>query len=88
MGKSIKVIHTDCDPSLAEDRSLPNNAYLIEYVQDEITHFDIVMASKQVDIFNEYYDKYRKDFLGMKQAEGRTNPKLWGIKPKENKKKK
>lgn len=88
MGKGIKIIQSDCDPTLASDRSLPNNAFLVEYLQDEITHFDIVMAAKQSDIFDEYYDKYKKGFLNMTQTEGRANPKLWGNKPKESKKKK
>lgn len=87
MGKGIKVIQSDCDPTLAQDRTLPNNAYLVEYLQDGITKFDIVMAAKTVDIFDEYYDKYRKDFKNMTQAEGRANPKLWGNESKPNKKK-
>ena len=28
MGKGVKMIKQDCDPSLAEDRSLPYTAYL------------------------------------------------------------
>lgn len=88
MGKGCKVIHEDCDPTLAQDRTLPNNAFLIEYLQDGITKFDIAMAAKQVDIFDDYWDKYRRDFVTMTQTEGRANPKLWGNKPKEKKSKK
>tara|TARA_Y100000004_G_scaffold112199_1_gene126036 strand:- start:376 stop:636 length:261 start_codon:yes stop_codon:yes gene_type:complete len=74
----LKVIHTDCDPSLAEDRSLPYTAYLVEYKQDGITKFDIVAGKKQVDIFDHYWDNYRSDFVNMTQTEGRVNPKLYG----------
>ena len=87
MGKGIKVIQSDCDPTLAQDKTLPNNAYLVEYLQDGVTKFDIVMAAKTVDIFDEYYDMYRKDFKNMTQAEGRANPKLWGNESKTKKKK-
>jgi len=87
MGKGIKVIQSDCDPTLAQDKTLPNNAYLVEYLQDGVTKFDIVMAAKTEDIFDEYYDMYRKDFKNMTQAEGRANPKLWGNEPKTKKKK-
>ena len=45
-----------------------------------MTHFDIVTAPKQVDIFDDYWDKYRHDFQGMSQTEGRVNPKLWSPK--------
>lgn len=88
MGKGCKIIHEDCDSTLAQDRTLPNNAFLIEYLQDGMTRFDIAMAAKQVDIFDDYWDKYRHDFVTMTQTEGRINPKLWGNKPKEKKGKK
>ena len=76
----MKIINSDCDPTLAQDKSLPNNAFLVEYLQDGMTHFDIVTAPKQVDIFDDYWDKYRHDFQGMTQTEGRVNPKLWSPK--------
>lgn len=85
MGKGCKIIHEDCDPTLAEDRSLPYTAFLVEYIQGDITKFDIVSASKQVDIFDDYWDKYRHDLIRMTQTEGRVNPKLWQD-PKKKKK--
>lgn len=83
----MKVLHSDCDPSLANDRSLPYTAYLIEYLQDGMTKFDIAIGRNRVEIFDHYWDNYRHDFKNMTQTEGRVNPKLWGIKPKESKKK-
>ena len=83
----MKIIHQDCDPTLSEDRSLPYTAYLIEYRVEGIVHFDITMANKKVEIFDHYYDKYKKDFINMTQSEGRMNPKLWGVTSKEKKKK-
>jgi len=88
MPKEIRVIHSDCDPSNSQDRSLPSNAYLVEYLQDGATHFDIVSCQKRVDIFDEYWDKYRKDLINITQTEGRINPKLWGYKAPDDKKKK
>lgn len=82
----MKIIYRDCDPSLAQDRSLPYTAYLVEYLQDGMTHFDIVICNKKVEIFDYYWDKYRHDFINMTQSEGRINPKLWVNKPKEKKK--
>jgi len=77
MGKGVRMIHMDCDPSLAQDRSLPCTAFLVEYIQGETTHWDIVMAGKRVDIFDEYWDKYRENLITFTQTEGRGNPKLW-----------
>ena len=87
MAKGLKVINADCDPTLSEDKSLPSNAYLVEYIQDDVTHFDIVTCQKMVEIFDEYYDKYKKDLINITQTEGRINPKLWGQKAKKEGKK-
>ena len=85
----MKVIHTDCDPTLAQDRSLPYTAYLIEYLQDGTTHFDIVIGRNRVEIFDHYWDQYKYDFVNMTQTEGRVNPKLWcNPPPKQEAKKK
>jgi hypothetical protein len=88
MGRSfLKVISKECDPSLATDRSLPYTSYLIEYLQDDITKFDIVTGDKQSEIFDHYWDLYKKDFVNMTQTEGRKNPRLW-TDPNEPKKEK
>lgn len=83
----MNILHRDCDPTLAQDRTLPYTAYLVEYLQDGMTHFDIVISSKRVEIFDHYWDLYRHDLIRMTQTEGRVNPKIWGNKPNEKKKK-
>ncbi len=84
----MKIIHEDCDPSLADDKSLPTSSFLVEYVIGKDIHYDIVMAAKQVEIFDYYWDKYREDLLTFNQTQGRISPKLWGYKAPEGKKKK
>ena len=70
----------------AKDSSFPNDAYLIWYDVNEKQHIDLVRGTR-VRIFDMYYDKYgpgavqKIDF-----GYGRTNPKLWGIKQPEKKK--
>jgi len=72
----------------AKDSSFPNDAYLIWYDEDGTTNIDLVRGTR-VRIFDMYYDKYgpgavqKIDF-----GYGRTNPKLWGIKQPEKKKRK
>jgi len=80
---SFTVLFKDCDPSSADDKGLPTNSFLVEYVQGETSHYDIVMSSKKVDIFDHYWDTYKKDLLDIVQTEGRLNPKLYGITKKE-----
>lgn len=73
----IRVIQRNCDPEVANDRSLPYTAYLVEYLVDGATSFDLVIANKRVDIFDYYWDLYRNDLISLTQSEGRVNPKLW-----------
>ena len=84
----MRVLHENCDPELAQDKSLPSNAYIIEYKSEGTSCFDIVSAAKQSEIFDAYWDKHRDNFVTMKQAEGRVNPKMWGNEPPKTKKKK
>ena len=84
----MRVIHEKCDPKLAEDRQLPYTAYLIQYEVEGTTHHDIAMGSKAVDIFDHYYDKYKKGFKWLKQSNGTQKPNLWNQKPPQRKKRK
>lgn len=84
----MKVIKEDCNPSVDNITDLPNNCYLVTYNIDGVATYDLVAAAKQSEIFDNYYDKYKQDFVTMVQSEGRVPPKLWGNPaPKEKKKK-
>ena len=84
---SCKIVHENCDKSLAKDTSLPLNSYLITYIVDNEVRYDIVISNKRTHIFDVYLDKYREGFKDMRWTDGKVNPKFWGIKPKEEKKK-
>ena len=57
---SLNVIHAKCEKAAADDPSLPRNAYLVTYVVEDKITYDIVMADGRVDIFDEYWDKYKE----------------------------
>lgn len=85
-GCEILLQNTTLDK--AKDTSFPNDAYLIWYQVEDKKHIDLVRGSR-VKIFDMYYDKYgpgsvKKIDFGY----GRTNPKLWGIKQPEKRKRK
>jgi hypothetical protein len=84
----MKILHQDCNPELANDKSLPYSAYIVYYEDDGVNKCDIVICNKKVDIFDYYWDRYRSSLKSFKQTEGRVNPKLWGCQEKEVKKKK
>ena len=73
----MNLIHEDCDPTLAKDKKLPYTSYLVEYMREGRIAYDIATATSKVELFDEYYDKYKKDFVTMKQAEGIIRPNLW-----------
>ena len=90
----LKIIHEDCDPKLAADKKLPYTAYLVEYVKEvetdgkksDNTCYDITICQKQVEMFDYYYDKYKKGLKNWKQTEGQMNPKLWSDQMLQSKK--
>lgn len=81
----MKILHENCDPKLAEDRTLPYNAHIVTYQVDNEIKYDITTADKKIDIFDYYWDKYRENLIGWKQSEGRINPRMWGEVSKESK---
>lgn len=87
----MRMIQEKCDPKAADDRKLPYTSYLIEYKVEGKPTYDIAMGDSQIEIFDNYYDKYKKDFVGFKQTEGRQRPNLWNATqptpPKRRKKK-
>lgn len=85
---TVTILHQKCDPVVADDRSLPYNTYLVKYMEDDEVFYDLVMTNKKVDLFDYYWDRYREGLQWFKQSEGRTNPKVWGHKTTEKKKRK
>ena len=73
----MNILHEACDPTLAKDTKLPYNTYVVEYTKENRIAYDIAMSSSSVEVFDLYYDKYKKDFKFLKQTSGRVNPKLW-----------
>lgn len=72
----------------AKDSSFPNDAYLIWYFEDDTPCIDLVRGTR-VRIFDMYYDKYGPGAIQkIDFGYGRTNPKLWGYKQPDKKKRK
>lgn len=83
----MNIIHKDCDVSLAKDKSLPTNSYIIKYLNKGKETFDIVQAGSFVEVFDAYYDEYGKETIkSIKWTNGNVNPRIWGYKPPEKKK--
>ena len=79
----MNILNEDCDPTLAKDTKLPYNTYVVEYTKEDRIAYDITMSASAVEVFDTYYDKYKKDFKFLKQTAGRVNPKLWNNQNKQ-----
>ena len=81
------ILLQDTTLDKVKDPSFPNDAYLIWYNNDGTERMDLVRGSR-VRIFDMYYDKYGPGVVQkIDFGYGRTNPKLWGYKQPEKKKK-
>jgi len=70
----------------AKDSSFPSDAYLVWYVIDGKQHLDLTRGTK-IRIFDMYYDTYGPGTLKkIDFGYGRVNPKLWGYRQPEKKK--
>lgn len=83
-----QIVHSNCDISAAKDKSLPTNSYVVTYEDDGTILHDIVICHKRVDVFDMYWDRYREGLKKISWTDGRVNPKLWGKKEPEKKKRK
>ncbi len=85
---NLNVLKQKCSVADAEDKTLPYTAYLVHYIENGEECYDIAIPMSQVEMFNHYYDKYKKDFKWFKQSQGIVNPKLWKNPQEEDKDKK
>jgi hypothetical protein len=73
----------------AKDSSFPSDAYLIWYEVDGKTYIDLCRTSKRSSLFDLYYDKFGPGVVKkIDFGYGRVNPKLWGYKQPDKKKRK
>ena len=81
------ILLQDTTLDKVKDPSFPNDAYLVWYNNEGTERLDLVRGSR-VRIFDMYYDKYGTGVIQkIDFGYGRTNPKLWGYKQPEKKKK-
>ena len=86
---SCQILQEKTTLEAANDKSLPNDARLIYYIVDGVQHIDLTRCKKTVQLFDMYYDKYGPGAVRrIEFGYGQVNPKLWGYKKPDDKKKK
>ena len=79
------ILHQECEPSLAKDRRLPRDSYMVTYIKDGNLVYDIARGYR-VEIFDYYNDNFR-NVKSINWTDGAINPKVYDYIPKETKKK-
>ncbi len=83
-----ELLVESCTELHLQDKSFPMDAYVVTYknYEGEVKK-DLVRSAKRVNIFDMYYDKFGPDsMMDIDFGPGRVNPKIWGEKPQEEKK--
>lgn len=83
---NVKVVHKECEKILASDSSLPVNSFLVHYIVDGESKYDIVISDRISTVFDMYWDNHREDLKAISWTAGKVSPKLWGIPKPESKK--
>lgn len=92
---NIFILNTTPATIKEMDPELPSDTHIIEYVLDGETSYDAVRGYKMSDIFNVYYDKFKKTeqkelrpkIVKITSGYGRIRPKLYGYQAVESSKK-
>lgn len=83
-----EIIQENCTVQDANNSNLPNDSYLVTYIHNDNTCYDITRSIKRSNIFDMYWDKFGKNLQTIEHTGGRVNPKIWGFKITEKKKRK
>ena len=90
---NIFMLNTTPETIKEMDAELPTDTHIIEYVIDGETSYDAIRGYKKSDIFDLYYDKFKRDgipaqVVAISNGYGRIKPKLYGYQSPETSKKK
>jgi len=69
-------------------KDAPNDAKIVTYEVDGKVCYDLTRSQKDVNLFDMYWDKFGKGLKSISFGHGTANPKTWGLKGPENKKRK
>lgn len=83
-----EILKHNCTLEEAKDTNVPNDAYIVTYVRDGKTYYDLTRCGKKVNLFDMYYDAMGDVVRSIDWGCGRFNPKTWDYKAPEKKKRK
>jgi len=84
---SSQVLLENTTLEKAKNKKFPSDTFLVWYNVDGKELLDVARSYKRVNIFDMYYDKYKKDLKRIEWGYGTINPTMWGYKQPDKKKK-
>ena len=82
---SCQVLLENTTLEKANDKSLPNDGFLVWYNVEGNELLDVTRSGKQSNVFDLYYDRYGKDLKRIEWGFGTINPSQWGHQQPEKK---
>lgn len=83
-----EILKHNCTLEEAKVTNVPKDAYIVTYVLNGKLCYDLTRSGKRVSVFDMYYDTMGNVILSIQWGYGKTNPRLWGYKSPEKKKRK
>ena len=74
------IFDQNIDRQNFNDKGLPTDIHLVEYVIDGTLYVDSVRAYKQIDIFDPYYDKLKElggELISITSGYGNLRPNMF-----------
>ena len=81
---SVEILLEKTTFEKANDKKFPTDAFNVTYKVDGKECLDVARSSKQVNLFDFYYDKYG-NVKKIEYGFGNVNPTQWGYKQPEKK---
>jgi hypothetical protein len=82
-----EILKENCTYQEANTKEAPNDAHIISYIVNDKMCYDLTRGTN-THLFNMYWDKFRDNLKSIQWGSGTINPKLWGYKAPERKKRK
>jgi hypothetical protein len=83
-----EILKHNCTLDEAKVTDVPKDAYIVTYVMNDKVCYDLTRSGKRVNVFDMYYDIMGDVIRSIEWGYGKINPKLWGYKAPERKKRK
>jgi hypothetical protein len=83
-----EILKQNCTLQEAQDTQVPTDAYIVSYLRDGKTCYDLTRCGKRANLFDMYYDNLGPVILAIEWGSGKISPKVWGYEPPKSKRRK